>query len=299
VQARVAENRVKREMGSDATSPSLLAGLVFDEAGDHLTPTHANKKGTRYRYYVSHRLVSNGRGDKTQGGVRIAATVLEDIVTSRLIAFLGDRSQIHDVLSASRTGAGDRVRLIAAARALSENWPSLPMAKRREWLRILVSKATVGRHSVDLTMRTGGVIATLADGEPDPDQASRDDTNTITLSVPTRLKRAGRETKLVIDGPGGPQAIPNPTLVKLIAKGQRFRDLLMEGNAASIQGLADTEGVSRPYFSSVDRLGFLAPDVINAIVRGEQPASLTAKWLLKNTALPSDWSDQHAVLGFD
>ena len=125
------------------------------------------------------------------------------------------------------------------------------MVKRRERLRILVSKITVGRHSVDLTMWTGEVIATLADGEPAPDQASRDETHTITLSIPTRFKHVGRETKLVIDGPGGPQAIPNPTLVKLIAKGQRFRELLMEGNAASIQELADAEGVSRPYFSSV------------------------------------------------
>jgi DNA invertase Pin-like site-specific DNA recombinase len=52
-QAVLAENRVDRTTGADAKYPSLLAGLVFDDSGERLTPTHAVKKGTRYRYYVS------------------------------------------------------------------------------------------------------------------------------------------------------------------------------------------------------------------------------------------------------
>jgi site-specific DNA recombinase len=55
------------------TSP--LAGKLFDETGDRLTPTHANKKGRRYRYYVSNRMiVGNGDTDKSKaradGGCR-------------------------------------------------------------------------------------------------------------------------------------------------------------------------------------------------------------------------------------
>jgi hypothetical protein len=53
VQSVLAENWVDRSAGSDAKYPSLLAGLAFDETGERLTPTHAVKKGTRYRYYVS------------------------------------------------------------------------------------------------------------------------------------------------------------------------------------------------------------------------------------------------------
>ncbi len=299
MQARVAENRVNRDLGTHAKSPSLLAGLVFDEAGDRLTPTHATKKGTRYRYYVSHRLISNERGDEIQNGVRIAAGVLGEIVSSCVIAFLGDPKQIHDLVAANSIGAHDRVRLLTASRALAADWPSSPMAKRRAMLRILVSEITVARCSVDLAVRVDGVVAILRDSEPTLDPVSNGDADTITVSTPARLKRMGQETKLVIEGPGGPPAIPNPTLVKLIAKGQRYRDLLMQGDAGSIQELADGEGVSRPYFSSVVRLGFLAPDIIKAILRGEQPATLSAKWLLKNTALPLDWSDQRVALGFD
>jgi site-specific DNA recombinase len=52
VQVVLAENRVDREIGSYAKQPSLLAGLAFDETGERLTPSHAVKKETRYRYYV-------------------------------------------------------------------------------------------------------------------------------------------------------------------------------------------------------------------------------------------------------
>ena len=61
VQAVLAENRVDRATGADAKYPSLLAGLVFDDSGERLTPTHAVKKGTRYRYYVSKSLITGDR----------------------------------------------------------------------------------------------------------------------------------------------------------------------------------------------------------------------------------------------
>ena len=46
VQAILAENRVDRATGAAAKYPSLLAGLVFDDSGERLTPTHAVKNGT-------------------------------------------------------------------------------------------------------------------------------------------------------------------------------------------------------------------------------------------------------------
>jgi DNA invertase Pin-like site-specific DNA recombinase len=47
VQTVLAKNRVERATGARARHPSLLAGLVFDETGERLTPTYAVKKGTR------------------------------------------------------------------------------------------------------------------------------------------------------------------------------------------------------------------------------------------------------------
>jgi hypothetical protein len=58
VQAKLAANAVERATGERVLSPSLLAGLLYDGQGHRMTPSHAVKKGMRYRYYVSQPLIN-------------------------------------------------------------------------------------------------------------------------------------------------------------------------------------------------------------------------------------------------
>ena len=44
-------------MPDKALEPSLLAGIVFDASSEPMTPTHAVKKGTRYRARIARRQV--------------------------------------------------------------------------------------------------------------------------------------------------------------------------------------------------------------------------------------------------
>ena len=56
LQAGAAKPRRRTTKGRAALSP--LAGKLFDETGDRLTPSHTKKKnGQRLRYYVSRRLI--------------------------------------------------------------------------------------------------------------------------------------------------------------------------------------------------------------------------------------------------
>ncbi len=69
VQVTLEFNRVERKHGTNAKNPSLLTGILFDEKGNRLTPSHAaGKAGRRYRYYISapapHRSVSRPRKSK-------------------------------------------------------------------------------------------------------------------------------------------------------------------------------------------------------------------------------------------
>jgi DNA invertase Pin-like site-specific DNA recombinase len=75
VEAKLSQNRVARKSRCNVGNPSPLAGLVFDGSGQPLTPSHSNKKGQRYRYYVSR--------DRL---VRFPATELESGVASALEA---------------------------------------------------------------------------------------------------------------------------------------------------------------------------------------------------------------------
>ena len=52
------------------------------------------------------------------------------------------------------------------------------------------------------------------------------------------------------------------------------------------------------YVTRMLRLSFLAPDIVAAILKGKQPAELTASRLARWKNLPLDWAEQRKALGF-
>jgi hypothetical protein len=117
------------------------------------------------------------------------------------------------------------------------------------------------------------------------------------LSVPARLRRIGKEAKLIIAGPGGVDATPDPNLIRLLLKAHEFQRKLL-GATADIATLARQEGMTGSYFTRLLRLAWLAPDITHAIIEGRQPTSLTASRLVQTAALPLDWPTQRVALGF-
>ncbi|CAJ0849080.1 hypothetical protein AMST5_00073 [freshwater sediment metagenome] len=82
VQQRLKEQAVERS-NRRLSSPALLAGKLFDDRGNPMTPTYASKKGVRYRYYVSHALLQGRKADA--GSVaRVSAPEVEKLVIEAL-----------------------------------------------------------------------------------------------------------------------------------------------------------------------------------------------------------------------
>jgi len=76
VQAQLAANTVDRNSATRIRQPSLLTGMLFDCSGSPMTPSHAVKKGTRYRYYVSRPLITKDQTESSTG-LRIPAAEIE------------------------------------------------------------------------------------------------------------------------------------------------------------------------------------------------------------------------------
>jgi site-specific DNA recombinase len=97
VQTKLAANAVERTTEERGRSPSLLAGLLFDREGHRMTPSHAIKKGTRYRYYVSRPLTNQSRANAPDA-MRIPAGEIEQTSPRHLsypdptIRYTDDRS---------------------------------------------------------------------------------------------------------------------------------------------------------------------------------------------------------------
>ena len=62
VQAGLAASAVDRRLRRRA-SAALLCGRLYDDRGNHMSPSHSNKGGVRYRYYVSQALLQNRKAD--------------------------------------------------------------------------------------------------------------------------------------------------------------------------------------------------------------------------------------------
>jgi hypothetical protein len=89
-------------------------------------------------------------------------------------------------------------RLVARAADLGKHWPELPVVRKRAVLTGLIERIEVRVDQIDIHLRPLRLGA-LLDVAATPSQGVNDDETEI-LSVPLRLRRAGREIRMVIDG---------------------------------------------------------------------------------------------------
>jgi len=294
VQAQLAANAAERHSGRRTRQPSLLAGMLFDADGHRMTPTHATKKGTRYRYYVSKPLITSDQSDGS-AGLRIPAREIEQAVTSRVRQWLVDPGSVYQAIRLADPSA--QRRLIARAEKIGKSWPELPAARQRTVLIALIERVEIGSDRIDIFVRPTRVGSLLDVVTPLPSVA---DDETQILSLPVRLRRCGHEIKMLIEATDPfATAKPDARLIKLLIKARRFNATLVDSSGVTFAALAQREGVSPSYFTRLVRLSYLAPDITQAILDGHQPRDLTADKLLAHSRLPLTWHEQRRVLGFD
>jgi DNA invertase Pin-like site-specific DNA recombinase len=301
VQAVLAENRVDRTTGADAKHPSLLAGLVFDYSGERLTPTHAVKKGTRYRYYVSRSLITGTAKDYSQGK-RIPAGNLENLVIGRLLAFLADEGAMLSAISDAEDNGAEQKRLIARGRQISGEFPTLTPDAIRSILLTLVSRIDIKAERVEIRvyrqrlhdlLQAQSIEQSLACSAP----ASHPG-DILKLKVTARLQRVGREMKLVVHN-ADDRTAADPGLLRIVARAHDFQGRLLQDANLTVPAIATHERLTIGYLSRLLRLPSLAPDIVTAIINGKHPPELGAKRLMRLALkLPSDWTEQRKLLGF-
>lgn len=190
--------------------------------------------------------------------------------------------------------ANDCKDLTVRAANLATRWPTLAPAIRLRMLRHLVDRIDLLPETLEIRIILGRLPAILSDeANLKHTQKAEADEPTMTLTVSARLKRAGMETKFLIEGAGGGlRGTPDRSLLRLLGQAHRFRTMVMRGDGKTITELAREAGVGRSYFTRILRLSFLAPDITTMILRGRQTLEQTAKQLTSDTRLPVDWHEQ-------
>jgi site-specific DNA recombinase len=299
VQAKLAANAVERATGEKMKSASLLAGLLYDGEGQRMTPTHAVKKGARYRYYVSRRLITGNRG-KAPEGLRIPAGEIEQLVTARIGELLSDPARLSEALACCIETAGQQQHLQQRAAELAASWSTLSASRLRPMLATVIERIVVRPERVDIQLLPSRLGALLLDKSCRPTSTADDHERPIILSAPAQLRRVGRGIKMVIDEAAAPgrAAKPDAKLIKLIARAYLFNNRLAESSSEYLADVAQRDRITSSYFTRVLRLSYLAPDITRAILEGRHPRDLTAQKLLAHSRLPLAWPEQRRRLGF-
>jgi site-specific DNA recombinase len=301
VQSKLAANAGERRKGGTASSPSLLAGLLFDAEGHRMTPTHAVKSGRRYRYYVSRPLITRGRATASYA-LRIPAAEIEQLVAARLGQFLSEPARVMEALAGRFESAAEHRDLLQRAAALAANWPELTLPQMRAMLVAIIKRIVVGVDRVEVELLPSRLAAVLPEDMPEPllPGSATDNEQPILLPIPAQFRRAGLGIRMLIDEPGSPgrAAKPDPKLIKLLARAHLFHRKLGESSAAHLDDIATGLGLTSSYLTRVSRLSYLAPDITRAILEGRHPRDLTAQKLLSHSRLPLGWPEQRVILGF-
>jgi hypothetical protein len=238
--------------------------LLVDARGGRLTPSHAVKKGRRYRYYVA--------GTDRAQGWRLAAREVEDAVISILVDTLSSQARLLEWFDSTGM-SGDQIRrLLGRAGRIAAVLGGSP-AERAKIVRGLVEKVILNDSTLIIKVRYhgllgGGVRSSASDGASE---------TSIDLTAAVAFRLRGPETKLVLPGLAqqNQRSRCDPVLIKAIVRGRTWFEELATGRARSLQELAKRDGITRRYIRRLINLAFLSPQLVEAILQGRQPAELT------------------------
>lgn len=262
VQHRLSEQWPHRNH-TKARSHHVLTGLLFDDAGHRMVPTHATKAGIRYRYYASTPHLKGESKITVVGSVsRVAAAEIEDAVTKAV-----------------------RERLVTNM----ELKPSQGAATERDAVLETVERIDVSADRLSIRLRSGHSDASApgaADGRA--------------FSIPWQ-KAPSRKSRQILIPHGVTRDEVRPTkierrarLVSAIARGHRWLDEIVSGKVADARQIAARQKCSERHVNMTISLAFLAPGLVKAAVEGRLPRGLGVDRLRD---APAEWSRQFQALG--
>ena len=288
VQAMLADKRNSHASGNNACDPSPLAGLLFDPAGDRMRPVHTTKRGQRYRYYVSPRLIE-GSVETGAKGWRIPAEELETVLAKAIVRHL----RKSDMRQAMVSSINDQHKIDQRLAAIDEHAETLQSFGSRQCKALL--KKILQR--LDFAEEKLTAQIDIARALHRAESLNDIDLPLLEISTPIQLARRGGELRLILKGAAGDGANPDPNLIKTLLDARRRHRSYTGETEMTLTQIATKDETDPSDVSRSVQLAFLAPDLVGAILDGRQPSELTATKLKRLDKLPLLWEDQRALLG--
>lgn len=253
-----------------ATDARIFMGKLRDETGDHLTPTHTKRRGRRFAYYVSNRLIAGGTDPS---GWRLPAEALEAAIGQIITGHLRKAAAGHALLAAPE--ASGATELLHRATALADR-----VEGDLALLGKIIASGTLAQGQLQLDLDPVAMAAAL-----DVTAAALSG-QLLNVTTAFALRRRGVGTRIIAG-----ETIParDEVLQRTLAEAHLWARALRVGT--SLIEIARQTGRSEPYIRTRIPLAFLAPKVQAAILDGRQPADLSVAQLIRD-GIPMDWREQ-------
>jgi hypothetical protein len=232
-----------------------------------MTPTHTNKSGVRYRYYVSH-VILQSRNTQAGSVPRVPAPEVETAVVKA----------VRERLDAGQNGTDST--------ALDE----------RVLIDHHVHRVVVKRGSIEVHLTEE---ARIKEGQNGANAAVKpDNLSPAIIAVPWSTPGSTGKIKGILDSPGQSTSVISTNrdgLLMAIAKARIWINDLLEGRIASFAEIAAREGKVERHIRLLAPLAFVSPRLISEIIDGVAPSDLTVTGLAQ--ALAYSWAKQHQTYG--
>jgi len=243
----------------------LLTGLLFDDAGHRMIPTHATKAGIRYRYYASTSVLHGEARTASAGSVsRIPAANVEDTVVKSLKEFLATN---RGKATTSAEDLGDR-------KAIAE----------------LVTGIIVHKDRLIISLKSD-----------DADDAS-EPSDVRSLTIPWQKPPSRRSRQILLPHNASRSDVRpeqferRARLVSTIARGRQWLDDVVSARVTTVAELCLREKCSVRQVNMTISLAFLAPNLVKAAVEGRLPRGVGIERLRDP---PTEWRRQFEALGLN
>ena len=153
----------------------------------------------------------------------------------------------------------------------------------------IVEWVTVRPEQLIVTINNHAIVNLLGHSAPPA-------IGSLELLIDVQPKRAGRAVRLITNNGTSASKNIDSQLISLLRKARDWWTTMQEEGLAAAS-ISRREGVNDSYISRIIRLNFLAPDIVEAIACGKQPAMLTAE-RIKTGDFPICWKKQRDLFGF-
>ena len=226
-----------------------------------MSPTHAQKQGKRYRYYMSRQ--DRDAPVPTEDLWRIRAEAIESIVLRGLAEFLLEPARLMRALDIDRLAATNLQTMHEGAAALAALLISPGVGAERHRDIDWVTRVGADTDALTIVVDRRALAERLLGA--DLDQRVDLDPPAAEVTIFTQIRRRGVEKKILLLSEVNAPRSPDPALIALVAQANTWAEELNDGRATSVTNLASRHGVNKGDVSRVMPLAYLAPDIVNAI----------------------------------